>query len=201
LKERKRDARAEACAKTLIDAILHMNCAENPELVETPRRIADLYADMTEGLCIDIKEYFDRPLPSKHNEMTVIKDIEFVSMCEHHWWPFFGKVHVAYVPHGKIVGLSKFHSAVRALARRPQLQERMTTELANTIDECLQPKGCMVVVEGTHTCMLVGGRYDYGMPAHTDSRTVTSAIRGVFLMFEPPRNEAMKLMGLGGGEK
>jgi len=172
--------------------------SSKPELKETPRRIADLYRDMTEGLNIDIKKFFKRTLPTKHNEMVIVKNIEFISMCEHHFWPFFGNVHIAYVPQNRIVGLSKFVSAVRAVSRKPQLQERMTSELANTINDCLQPKGCMVIVEATHTCMLVGGRYDYGFPAHTNARTVTSAVRGVFLMFSAPREEALKLI-YGGG--
>ena len=182
----------------LVDRFLHelgYDCTE-PEHKETPRRVVDLYRDMFSGRSIDIKKFFNRPLPSKHNEMTTIGPIEYVSLCEHHLWPFFGEVFIVYIPKGKIVGLSKFISAVRAEARRPQLQERMTTNLANAIDECLQPLGCMVIVRGTHTCMLVGGRYDYGMPAHTDAKTMTSAVRGVFLNFEPPRNEAMKLFEL-----
>ena len=196
---KERDQVAEEAAKSLIDAILKQNCDENPELKETPRRLADLYHDMTEGLCIDENKFFERILPSEHDEMTIVKDIEFVSMCEHHWWPFFGRAHIAYIPNGQIVGLSKFHSVVRALARRPQLQERLTTQIANLIVKHIKPLGCMVIIEGTHTCMLVGGRFDYGMPAHTSSKTVTSAVRGVFKMFEPPRNEALKLIY--GGEK
>ena len=182
---------AKQKAKELLEA-LNLNVVE--ELAETPRRIADLYEDMLVGMNIDIRQFFKRTLPTKHNEMVIVKNIESVSMCEHHFWPFFGKVHIAYVPQNKIVGLSKFISAVRAVSRKPQLQERMTTELANAIDECLQPKGCMVITEGIHTCMLVGGRYDFGFPAHTSAKTITSAVRGVFLTFEPPRQEALKLI-------
>jgi len=198
MKHRKRNSFAEAGAKHLIDKILGYDSSTQAELKETPRRLADLYDDMTEGLKIDIKQFF-RPLPSQHDQMIVVKDIEFVSMCEHHWWPFFGKVHIAYIPNGKIIGLSKFHSAVRAIARRPQLQERMTSELADSINDALQPKGVMVVVEARHTCMMVGGRYDYGMPAHTNSITKTSVVKGVFLVFEAPRMEALSLIY--GGEK
>jgi len=189
---------AEKSVRELLEA-LGIGSAK-AELKETPRRIADLYRDMTEGTDIDIRKFFKRILPTKHNELVIVKNIEFVSMCEHHFWPFFGYVHIAYIPQNKIVGLSKFISAVRAVSRKPQLQERMATELANVIDECLQPKGCMVIIEATHTCMLVGGRYDYGFPAHTSAKTVTSAIRGVFLTFEPPRNEALKLI-FGGGSR
>ena len=167
---------------------------QNPEMKESPRRIVDLYKDMREGVDIDIEKFFERPLSVKYNEMILIKDIEFVSMCCHHFWPFFGKVHIAYIPHGKIVGLSKFLSAVRAVAKRPQVQEQMNSQLANAIDKCLDPKGCMVIIEGIHTCMLVGGRYDYGFPASTNARTVTSAVRGVFLTFSAPREEAMRLI-------
>ena len=196
--KKQRDKRSELLARQFIDSILNANTAANVELMETPRRLSDLYHDMTEGLKIDITRFF-RPLPTSHDQMIVVSDIEFVSMCEHHWWPFFGKAHIAYIPDGKIIGLSKFHSAVRALARRPQLQERMTAELCSAIQNALHPKGTMVVIEARHTCMMVGGRYDYGMPAHTDSITRTSDVRGVFLLFEAPRNEALKLMF--GGKK
>ena len=188
-----RDKLSELKIKRFIDGILQCNCNTNPEWKETPRRLADLYHDMTEGMKIDIKQFF-KPLPSHHDQMIVVAGIEFVSMCEHHWWPFFGKVHIAYVPNGNIVGLSKFHSAVRALSRRPQLQERMTTDLTDAIEETLKPKGTMVVIEARHTCMMVGGRYDYGMPAHTDSVTKTSDVKGVFLLFEAPRMEALSLI-------
>lgn len=184
----------EELERRVKDLLLAFNFDLTGEMKETPRRIVDLYKDMSEGLTIDIKKFFDRPLPTKHKEMIVIKDIEFVSWCCHHCWPFFGKVHIAYVPNRTIVGLSKFLSAVRALSRRPQIQEAMTSDLANTIVECLDPLGCMVIIEGIHTCMLVGGKYDYGMPAHTNARTVTSAVRGNFLMFEQPRNEALTLI-------
>ena len=176
------------------DFLLSMGFDLTDEMKETPRRIVDLYRDMNEGTKIDIKKFFDRPLPTKHKSMIVIKDIEFVSWCCHHFWPFFGKVHVAYIPNGKIVGLSKFISAVRAISKRPQIQEGMNKELADVIDESLQPLGVMVIVEGRHTCMMVGGKYDYGFPANTDSKTITSEVRGVMLNFEPPRNEAMKLI-------
>lgn len=194
---KKKETQAEQCVREFLEAIGLGSTKQ--ELRETPRRISDLYKDMTEGLKIDIKQFFNRPLPTEHNEMVVVKDIEFVSMCEHHFWPFFGKVHIAYIPQGRIVGLSKFVSAVRAISRRPQLQERMTSELANAIHDCLKPLGCMVIVEGIHTCMLVGGRYDYGFPAHTGAKTKTSAVRGVFLTFSAPREEAMTLIY--GGER
>lgn len=184
-KEKERKAR---------DLLLCCGIELTDELEETPRRIVDLYKDMTAGVGIDIRKFFERPLSVEHGEMVIVKDIEFVSMCCHHLWPFFGKVHIAYIPHKKIVGLSKFVSAVRAISKRPQIQEGMNTELADVIDECLEPLGCMVVIEGTHTCMLVGGKFDYGMPAHTNAYTVTNAVRGVFLNFEPPRNEALKLI-------
>ena len=190
----KRNTQAELERKAK-DFLLSFNFdLKRGEMKDTPRRIVDLYQDMLEGDAIDIRTFFDRPLPTEHNEMILIKDIEFVSWCCHHLWPFFGKVHIAYIPKGKIVGLSKFISAVRVISRRPQIQERMVSELAETIDECLKPQGVMVVIEAQHTCMLVGGRYDYGMPSHTSATTTMSAVRGVFLLFEPPRNEALKLI-------
>jgi len=194
----KRDKAAEGFAARFLTSIGYDNAL--PEHRETARRITDLYRDMMSGITIDLRKFFERPLPSEHGELTVLKNIEFISLCEHHLWPFFGKVHIAYIPKGRIVGLSKFISAVRAEARRPQLQERMVRELADVIDEMLQPLGCMVIVDAQHTCMMVGGRYDYGMPAHTDAETIMSAVRGVFLNFEPPRNEALNLI-FGGGKK
>ena len=177
------------------DLIIAMGEDPNsPELKETPRRIADLYRDVLSGKEIDIREFFARPLPTKSNVMTVISNIEFVSLCPHHFWPFFGKIHIAVIPHGRIVGLSKYISAVRAQTRRLQLQETISEALANVIEECLEPYGTMVIVEGFHTCMLVGGKYDFGMPAHTNARTKTSALRGVFLFSEAPRNEALRLI-------
>lgn len=164
------------------------------EMKETPRRIVDLYRDMQRGVKINLRKFFERPLTVRHKEMIVIKDIEFVSLCCHHLWPFFGKVHIAYIPQRKVVGLSKFISAVRAISRRPQVQEAMNKELADVIDECLEPLGVMVIIEGKHTCMLVGGRYDFGFPANTSAKTVTSAVRGVMLNFQPPREEALKLI-------
>ena len=174
--------------------LLSMGFDLTGEMKETPRRIVDLYKDMSAGVKIDIRKFFARPLPTKHKSMIVIKNIEFISWCTHHFWPFFGKVHIAYIPRGKIVGFSKFISAVRAIARRPQLQESMNEELADVMDECLEPLGVMVIVEARHTCMMVGGKFDFGFPANTDAITKTSEVRGVMLNFEPPRNEAMKLI-------
>ena len=190
-----KEARKKVLRQKLRDVLVGVGLSCVDETAETPRRIIDLFLDMQEGTRIDIRKFFARPLTVKHNEMIIVKDIEFVSMCCHHLWPFLGKVHIAYIPQGKIVGLSKFLSAVRAVSRRPQVQEQMTSELANAIMECLKPLGCKVVVEGTHTCMLVGGKYDYGFPATTSAITVTSAVRGVFLTFDVPRMEALRLIG------
>jgi len=189
----KRNLAAEKACRAFLQAVGYD--IASGEGRETPRRLADLYTEVLSGAGQDIRKYFSRPLPTKHGEMIVIKDIEFVSVCEHHLWPFFGRVHIAYLPHGKIVGLSKFASAVRVLANRPQLQERMVTILANAIDEMLQPLGCMVIIEGLHTCMLVPGRYDRPGVLHpVNSITITSAVRGVFLIFPTPREEALTLI-------
>ncbi len=190
LEATKKEMRAQALIKDFFNEI---GLPSYPEIEETPRRIVDLYKDMTEGLNIDIKTFFSRPLPTKHNQMIAFRGIEYVSMCEHHMWPFTGRVYIAYIPNDKIVGFSKFISAVRAVSRRPQLQERMTGELSEAIEECLKPKGSMVLIEGHHTCMCVGGRYDYGFPAHTDTISVTSMCKGVMLNFEGPRLEAMNI--------
>ena len=194
------DSEGRAAIRALLKSI-GFDCNANPELEETPRRIVDLFRDMTAGCKIDIKKFFQVLPSSCSSQMIIVKDIEFVSMCMHHWWPFHGKVHIAYIPDGKIIGLSKFISAVRVLAKRPQYQEGMTAELANAINETLKPKGVFVVIEGTHTCMMVGGRYDYGMPAHTNAYTITSLALGNFLLFEAPRNEALALFGVQGGHR
>ena len=150
---------------------------EDPDregLSETPERIARMYEEIFSGMDSDGKEELSRVFRVKTDEIVLEKDITFYSMCEHHMLPFFGKVHVAYVPDGQVAGLSKLARTVEIYARRLQLQERMTGQIADAVMEFLAPRGVMVVVEAEHMCMTMRGVKKPG------SRTVTIATRGVF---------------------
>lgn len=169
---------------------------EDPDregLVDTPDRVARMYQEIFHGLHEDphdqVKVFFDEP----HDEMVLVKDIPFYSMCEHHLVPFFGKVHVAYIPTaGRITGLSKLARVVETVARRPQLQERMTTTIADTLVDCLQPQGVGVIVDAEHLCMSMRGIQKPG------NRTLTSAMRGVFRTSAKTREEFLLLAGRNG---
>jgi len=187
----KRDKTLEMVVEQLLK---HLRLAGD-EYKETPRRVSDMLHLCTEGMNKNCKEYMGRLLPYKHKEMIAIKHIEFFSLCPHHLMPYFGEVDVAYIPAGCIVGLSKFHSLVECVASKPQLQEALTSEIANTIDETLHPLGCMVIVEAQHTCMFIRGRYDYSQMSRVHEKTITSALRGIMLSTEGPRMEALKLLG------
>lgn len=181
----------EKIVKRLLEAI--GEDPEDPELKETPRRIADMYKLCLKGKNVDPAQYLSRPLPTTHNEMIALQGIDFFSLCPHHLLPWFGKVYIAYIPNGKIVGLSKFYSLVEAVSQRLQLQERMTSTIADLIQENLRPYGTMVVVRALHTCTFIRGRYDYSTMSRISMHTVTSALRGVFLWHETPRKEALEL--------
>jgi GTP cyclohydrolase I len=150
---------------------------EDPDregLVETPDRVARMYAELFVGLRQNPRDLLSKTFTQKYDEMVNVKDIRFESMCEHHLLPFFGKAHVAYLPNGKIVGLSKLARVVEALARRPQVQERMTEELADLLMRELDARGVGVIVEASHTCMTIRGVHK------PDSVATTSAMRGAF---------------------
>jgi GTP cyclohydrolase I len=156
--------------------ILHA-VGEDPDregLLETPDRVARMYAELFSGLHTDPRQHLSKTFTQKYDEILLVKDIEFNSMCEHHLLPFTGKVHIAYLPQGKIVGLSKLPRTVEVLARRPQVQERMTEELADLLMEELDARGVGVVVEAEHTCMTIRGVRKPG------SVCTTSAMRGSF---------------------
>ncbi|TDL34728.1 GTP cyclohydrolase I FolE [Jeotgalibacillus sp. S-D1] len=158
-------------------------------LLDTPKRVAKMYEEMFEGLHIDPKEYFNTVFNEDHEELVFVKDIPFYSMCEHHLVPFFGKAHVAYLPKdGKVTGLSKLARAVESTARRPQLQERITSTVADAIMEMLAPHGAMVIVEAEHMCMTMRGVKKPG------AMTVTTAARGIFEKEAIRRNEVLALM-------
>ena len=162
---------------------------ERPGLQRTPRRVAEMYAELTAGMREDPSEHA-QPLPGdRHDEMVIVKDIHFASLCEHHLAPFVGKCHIAYIPkEGRIVGLSKLARLVETFARRLQVQERLTSEIADTLFEGLKPVGAMVVMEAEHTCMTIRGVKKPG------AVTITSAIRGGFRKDPRTRAEAMALI-------
>ncbi|MBD7936061.1 MULTISPECIES: GTP cyclohydrolase I FolE [Cytobacillus] len=166
-------AQIEEAVRLILDAI-----GENPNregLLDTPKRVAKMYEEVFSGIHQDPEEYFETVFGEDHEELVLVKDIPFFSMCEHHLVPFFGKAHVAYIPrNGKVTGLSKLARAVETVARRPQLQERITATVADAILHKLNPHGVMVVVEAEHMCMTMRGVKKPG------SKTVTSAVRGVF---------------------
>ncbi len=165
---------------------------EDPErdgLKNTPARVAQAYEFLTQGYNQNIKEVLnDAIFEEKYDEMVIVKDIDFYSMCEHHLLPFYGKVHVAYIPNGKIVGLSKIPRIVDVFAQRLQVQERMTQEIADTLDKYLNPRGVAVVVEAYHMCMMMRG------VQKQNSITTTSAMHGIFTDDARTRSEFLDLI-------
>lgn len=158
-------------------ALLIEGMGENPNregLVETPDRIARMYEEIFGGLEMDAKTYLSKTFTTQNTDMIVEKDITFYSMCEHHFLPFYGKAHIAYVPNDKVAGLSKLARTVEVFAKRPQLQERMTVQIAEAIMENLDARGAMVVIEAEHMCMTMRGIKKPG------SKTVTISSKGVF---------------------
>ena len=165
---------------------------EDPEragLQETPRRVAEMFAELTAGMREDPQTHVI-PLPGdKHDEMVIVKDISIASLCEHHLAPFVGKCHIAYIPKdGRILGISKLARLAETFSRRLQLQERLTTDIANTLYQGLKPVGVMVVIEAEHTCMTLRGVRKSG------ATTVTSAVLGGFRNDPRTRAEAMALI-------
>jgi len=164
---------------------------DRPGLVRTPKRVADMYADLFSGIGAPDPAKMLTAIPGDHHrEMVLIKDIDFYSICEHHLLPFHGRAHVAYIPsdHGHIAGLSKLARVVRQVAARPQLQERITSEVADAIETSLQPTGALVLIEAEHLCMSMRGVRTPG------SKTVTSAVRGLIQTSEATRAEVFALI-------
>ena len=183
------EAKIERAALSIIEAI-----GENPQregLIDTPLRIARMYAELFAGLELDPVSELSTSFDEKHEEMVVLKDIPFYSMCEHHLLPFFGVVHVGYIPGEKVVGISKIARAVEVISKRPQLQERLTTQIADAIMEALQPRGVGVVAQAEHLCMTMRGVKKAG------SNVVTSAMRGNFRKEETTRAEFLSLVSGG----
>src|SRR5256886_1364129 len=158
-------------------------------LRDTPRRVAEMYAELTAGMREDPSEHIVPLSGNKHDEMVIVKNISIASLCEHHMAPFVGRCHIAYIPRdGKILGVSKLARLAETFARRLQLQERLTSEIANTLFDLLKPLGVMVVVEAEHTCMTLRGVKKSG------AMTVTSAVLGGFRKDPRTRAEAMALI-------
>ena len=175
----------------LIEALLK-EIGEDPSrdgLVRTPRRVAEALRFFTEGYERDPHTILNNALFAvDYDEMVIVKDIDFFSLCEHHMLPFFGRVHVAYVPDGKVVGLSKIPRMVEMFARRLQVQERLTVQVAQTLEDVLQPKGIAVVVEAIHLCMMMRGVESQNASA------ITSSMRGEFEQDSKTRSEFMNLI-------
>ena len=165
---------------------------EDPDregLRDTPRRIAEAYAEVFAGMRADPASLLRVGFEEGHDEMVILRDIPFFSMCEHHLLPFHGSAHVAYVPRGRVVGISKIARLVDAVARRPQLQERLTSQVADTLMDALDPDGVAVAVQAEHLCMTMRGIKKPG------SRMVTSAMRGTFQSQPETRTEFLALVG------
>jgi len=181
-------ARIEGAVRDILEAI-----GEDPDrdgLKETPRRVASMYAEIFSGLHEQPERHLRLTFEAGHDEMVMIRDIPIYSVCEHHLLPWIGQAHVAYIPDsdGRITGLSKLARLVDGYARRPQVQERLTTQVADAIERVLQPRGVLVVVQAEHLCMSMRGVRKPG------STTVTSAVRGLFRDNEATRAEAMSFI-------
>lgn len=181
------DLRAiEAAVKTILRAV--GEDPDRPGLVDTPRRVARMYREMFAGLRLDPARHLRVTFPEEYDEIVLVRDIAFTSMCEHHLLPFSGVAHVAYIPHERVTGLSKLARVVDEIARRPQVQERMTGQIADLIEQELESAGVAVVVDAEHSCMGIRGVRKPG------SRTITSALRGVFKTNQSSRAEVMTLI-------
>lgn len=181
--------RIEAAVREILEAV-----GEDPDrsgLRDTPNRVARMYAEVFKGMAQDPADVLDVTFPEDHREMVILRDIPFASFCEHHLMPFSGMAHVGYIPNGRIIGLSKLARLVEIFARRPQVQERMTSEIADSLMEALEPDGVAVVVEASHTCMTIRGIQKPG------ATMVTSAVRGGFRRRPETRAEFFAAIGHG----
>jgi len=182
----------EAAIKTAVTSIIKA-IGEDPEregLLGTPRRVAEMYAELFMGIGMNAKEELKVVYEAGHREMVILRDIPFYSMCEHHLLPFYGVAHIGYVPdvNGRIVGISKLARVLEIITKRPQIQERMTSEIADAIMEGLKPSGVVVVVQAEHLCMIMRGIKKPG------SHIVTSALRGTFRTHPETRTEFFSLL-------
>lgn len=180
--------RIEAAVREILAAI-----GEDPTrdgLLDTPARVARMYAEICAGMHQNPDDHLKTTFEAGHDEMVMVRDIPLYSICEHHLAPFIGKAHLTYIPaeDGRVIGLSKFSRLVDGYARRPQVQERLTSQIADALDASLQPKGVMVVIEAEHLCMSMRGVKQAG------STTVTSAVRGLYRTNVATREEAMRFI-------
>src|SRR6266513_212559 len=178
--------RIEAAVREILLAV-----GEDPDregLRETPARVARMYAELFAGIHQDPREFLRRTFTQKYDEMVLVKDIHFASMCEHHLLPFIGKAHVAYLPNGKVIGLSKVARIVDVFARRLQIQENLTTQIAESLMNCLEPNGVAVVVEAKHLCMMMRG------VEKQNSIMKTSCLLGAFKEDARTRSEFLSLL-------
>ncbi len=182
------EEKIKASVKSIIEAIGEDPAREG--LAETPRRVAEMYSELFMGMNRDPKKELAVGYELGHREMVVLKDIPFYSMCEHHFLPFYGVVHIGYIPNneGRVVGISKLARVVEIIAKRPQIQERMATEIADAIDEGLKPDGVAVVIEAEHLCMVTRGIKKPG------ASVITSALRGSFRRKAASRAEFFSLI-------
>ncbi|MDP2039309.1 MAG: GTP cyclohydrolase I FolE [Ignavibacteria bacterium] len=180
-------SKLEESVKTILSEVGEDTSREG--LLKTPSRVAKSFEFLTEGYRKNIDEILNGAIfQEKYDEMVIVKDIDFYSMCEHHLLPFYGKIHIAYIPKGKIVGLSKIPRIVDVFAKRLQVQERMTQEIADTLEKYLQPRGVAVVAEGYHMCMMMRG------VEKQNSITTTSAMHGIFKEDARTRTEFLALI-------
>lgn len=178
--------RIERAVREILAAV-----GENPDregLLETPRRVARMYAELFSGLHSSPAHHLSRVFEERYDEIVLVRDISFNSMCEHHLLPFMGVAHVGYLPSGKVAGLSKLARVVEEISKRPQVQERMTHQIADLMAKELDARGVIVVIEAVHTCMTIRGIRKPG------SLTVTSAVRGLFKTNPSTRAEVMSLI-------
>jgi GTP cyclohydrolase IA len=178
--------RIERAVREILAAV-----GEDPDregLRETPARVARMYRELFSGLHTDPRIHLQKFFTEKYDEMVLVKDIAFNSMCEHHMLPFIGKAHIGYIPSGKVVGLSKLARVVEEVSHRPQVQERMTEQIANLLLDELQVKGVAVVIEASHSCMAIRG------VRKPESICVTSAMKGIFRSNLSSRSEVMQLI-------
>src|ERR1041384_6119703 len=185
--------RIERAVREILPAV-----GESPDregLLKPPLRVARAYAELMAGLSQDPRVHLKTVFHERYDEVVLLRDIEFHSLCEHHLLPFTGRAHVAYLPDGKVVGLSKLARLVEGFARRPQVQERLTTQIADALMEELNPIGAACVIEAVHTCMTIRGAKKHG------STMVTSALRGIFKENPASRSEILALMHYGNGMK
>ncbi len=179
-------SRIERAVREILAAV-----GEDPDregLRDTPRRVARMYAELFSGLHAQPARHLKKVFLENYDEMVLVRDIPFHSMCEHHLLPFIGMAHVGYLPRGRVVGLSKLARIVEEISRRPQVQERMTHQIADLMDAELQPKGVIVVLEAEHSCMTIRGVKKPG------TLTITSAVRGLFKTNQSSRAEAMSFI-------